>query len=317
MASTSAVKDILVIGSLNADIIIETTRLPKRGETIATPNDRTGYMLPGGKGANQATAVAKASLSEEKKILTRARLATVFGNDGHVEKLQDTLKSNNVDISLCLQSNVPSGQAFIFLEPGGENSIIIVGGSNNSWPETLPKKIQDAIKSAACVLLQQEIPERVNLAVAKCAQAFGVEVMMDLGGEERKMSKEILSCVTIVSPNETELARATGLPTDTKEKCVKAARKLIEKGCKQILVTLGEHGVLLVSDNVLLLYTDTYTYIMLTHTQTCVSDNVLRLFYTDTYTYIMLTHTQTCVSDNVLHRYVYIHNTYTHTNLCF
>jgi len=244
MSEACVPNSILVVGSLNADIIVEIDRLPKRGETIAARSDKTGFMVPGGKGANQATAVAKASSPKS----SFAQLATVFGNDGHARALSVSLEKNNVDTKLCLEADVPSGQAIIFLEKGGENSIIIIGGANNSWPDKLPTKLVTAIQSAATVLLQQEIPDRINLAVAKCAKETKVPVMMDVGGEERELSDELLSSVSLVSLNETELARLTGgMKTDTKGQCIDAAKLLLEKGCKEILVTLGKDGAILIS----------------------------------------------------------------------
>jgi len=238
-------KAILVVGSLNADIIVEIHRMPKQGETIAARNDKTGYMIPGGKGANQATAIARASGSA-----TSAKLSCVFGNDGHADELCRTLVENKVFADrggLSLNATCPSGQAFIFLEPNGENSIIIVGAANNQWPKELHEDLKNAIKSAGAVLLQQEIPPRVNLQVAKFASEAKVPVMMDVGGEERTFPKELLESLELISPNETELARATGMKTDTKEQCVEAARELIKRGCGKVLVTLGKDGAVLVS----------------------------------------------------------------------
>eukprot|EP00466_Bigelowiella_natans_P003162 jgi/Bigna1/70855/fgenesh1_pg.13_\ len=230
--------------------------LRKRGETIAARSDKTGFMVPGGKGANQATAVAKASSPKS----SFAQLATVFGNDGHARALSVSLEKNNVDTKLCLEADVPSGQAIIFLEKGGENSIIIIGGANNSWPDKLPTKLVTAIQSAATVLLQQEIPDRINLAVAKCAKETKVPVMMDVGGEERELSDELLSSVSLVSLNETELARLTGgMKTDTKGQCIDAAKLLLEKGCKEILVTLGKDGAILISPKAITTATNSNT----------------------------------------------------------
>ena len=155
--AAKAVKPVLIVGSLNADIIVEIDRLPLTGETIGARNDSTGYMLPGGKGANQAVAVSKMG--------GEAKFACVFGNDSHAATLKGVLAANSVDTSCCGTCDRPSGQAFIFLEKNGSNSIISVGAANQAWPDELSPALAEAVRGASAVMLQREIPERVNLQV--------------------------------------------------------------------------------------------------------------------------------------------------------
>lgn len=95
------------------------------------------------------------------------------------------------------------------------------------------------------VLLQREIPESVNIEVAKIAQAAGVPVVLDVGGEEGAISDELLGALTVVSPNETELARITGMPTGNEAEIVQAAGCLFSHGIQTVLVKLGANGSLL------------------------------------------------------------------------
>jgi len=232
-------KPILVVGSLNADIIIEIDRFPKQGETLGTRKSDTGYMVPGGKGANQAVAAARLAKGSSAQFICQ------FGNDSHAPTLEKVLVDNNVDISACGHSESPSGQAFIFLEESGQNSILIVGGSNVAWPASagdqpgLPK-----VRGASVLLLQKEIPEHVNEAMAEVAAKAGVPVIQDVGGEDRPFSDRLLRNLTFICPNETELERITGMPTATEGQVIAAARTLQSKGVKNVLVTLGADGAI-------------------------------------------------------------------------
>jgi len=240
---------LLCVGSLNADIIVEVDRFPQRGETIGSRNPNTGFMLPGGKGANQAVAAAR--LSAASGGVTR--FACVFGNDGNATALRKVLEENKLDLSLCSTCDKPSGQAFIFLEADGSNSIIIVGASNLAWPQQLDAGLAAAVASASAVMLQREIPDHVNEAVARAAKAAGVPVILDMGGVDAPLPESLLPLLSLVCPNETELARLTAegsadgvaMPTETQEQCVAAAKTVQARGVSQVLVTRGSHGAVL------------------------------------------------------------------------
>ena len=234
---------VLVVGSLNADIIIEINRFPKSGETLNTRTPDTGVMVPGGKGANQAVAASRLSGGTGRK----AQFVCMFGNDSHAKKLEQVLVDNKLDISGCSSVEKPSGQAFIFLEANGSNSILIVGGSNVCWPADV-KGFEALVKGASCVLLQREIPEYINEAVADAAFKAGVPVVQDVGGEERPISAALLSKLSYLCPNETELERIAGMPTATEEQIVAAAVAVQKRGVKNVLVTLGGDGAILVSE---------------------------------------------------------------------
>ena len=131
--------------------------------------------------------------------------AGVFGGDSHGRMLRDTMHQAGVDTSLSNVSAGPNGQAIIILEPAGDNTIILVPGANNDWDVTLPPGLFEAIEGAACVMLQREIPERINIAVAQHAKKSGVDVLMDVGGDDSPLPNELLECITMCAPNETEL----------------------------------------------------------------------------------------------------------------
>ncbi|TYZ64291.1 hypothetical protein PybrP1_013124 [[Pythium] brassicae (nom. inval.)] len=230
---------VLVVGSVNADVVVELERLPARGETVAAAKPDTGVFFPGGKGANQAAAAARL-LAPEASL--RAALVCQFGNDTHAQALQSALQDAGVDISLAGHPPCPSGQAFVFVYPDGDNSIVIVGGANSTWPSALPPSVVDAVRRAAIVLLQTEVPAEVNYAVAQVAAEAHVPVLWDSGGEDRAIPDHVLPLITYLCPNETELTRLAGREVSSADDAVAAARVLQSRGANALLVTLGAQG---------------------------------------------------------------------------
>lgn len=226
---------LVVVGSVNADVYVEIKQLPLPGETL---EGRGGFVLPGGKGANQAVAASR--LAGQTKLF----FGGSFGNDGHSDMLKTELKGYNVDVSTSSKADVPSGQAYILLQEGGQNSIIIIGGSNQSWPCDLQRNLTKAIESSSGVLLQREIPDVINLKVAKLASSLGIPVYMDVGGADTDLPPSIFPYLFLLAPNETELSRISGLPTETLEQTITAAKKIQRQGVKNVLVTLGTRGSL-------------------------------------------------------------------------
>jgi len=233
---------LVVVGSVNADIYVEIERLPMEGETIAAGS---GQTLPGGKGANQAACAARLSFP--------TYLCAQVGEDGHANMVKEALTSAGVHLDHVNSVDGPTGHAVVMLQPGGRNSIIIVGGANVAWPNleddssSLTSAVQQLIPQAGAVLLQREVPDAVNLEAAKIARSANVPVIMDAGGAEGPIPEELLQCVTVLSPNETELARLTGMPTNSLAEILKAATRIQSMGVKQVLVKMGENGSVLVN----------------------------------------------------------------------
>jgi len=237
---------ILIVGSINMDIIIDVDRLPQKGETVTARLTDTGKAVPGGKGANQAVAISR--LCADKKICG-AQFICRWGNDMHAEALEKTMIQNSVDVSACGKTNMPSGQGLVFLGADGFVSSVVVTGANAAWPEDIEQYIRSRIQTAQAVMLQREIPEHVNVFVAEVAASLGIPLFQDAGGADRPISDSLLAQVTFITPNLSELARLTGLPTDTDDNIVKAARSLQGRGAKNVLVTRGEAGSLLLGQD--------------------------------------------------------------------
>ncbi|GMH33759.1 hypothetical protein BSKO_01593 [Bryopsis sp. KO-2023] len=226
---------LVVVGSINADLVLQVDRLPEPGETIAASNLET---FPGGKGANQAAAAAK--LGCETIMIGQ------IGSDSNGGFMLESLGNCGVDVGLVKPVDGPTGTAVIMLQPSGENSIVIVGGANQvTWD--IGEKEQQVVSTAGAILLQREIPDSINLAVAEIASNAGVPVVLDAGGLDAPIPNSILPHLSILSPNETELARLTGMDTSTEENVKKAAMHLISMGSDTVLVKLGAEGSMLVS----------------------------------------------------------------------
>ncbi|WIA09426.1 hypothetical protein OEZ85_008831 [Tetradesmus obliquus] len=207
-------------------------------------------FFPGGKGANQAAAAAQ--LSYPTHFLGKV------GSDSYAAPLRAALAGAGVLLDHLQERPGPTGTAVILLQSSGENSIIIVGGANQdeeAW--SLSEQEQQLIAGAGAVLLQREIPEAANIQVAKVAAAAGVPVLLDAGGIDAPLSPELLQYLSIISPNETELQRLTGLPTGSTDEQLAAAAALQEAAAQQqqqqqqggglqVLLKLGTAGSMMV-----------------------------------------------------------------------
>ena len=244
---------LLVIGSLNVDTFLEIKRLPHIGETIATTT-RTN-VRPGGKGANQAVAAARYLEDVTNK---NVKIIGQVGDDLY-NKFFNNYLGANVDKSLIRTAKgISTGQAYILKTEDGDNSIIIVGGANmEGWEMTNDIKL--SIESSSGILLQCEIPDEINLAVAMHAKSRNIPVFMDVGGQERNLD-HILPYISHICPNSTELSRMTGgMPTTTIKDATKAAEILRSKGAENILVTLGTQGSILLEKDGKVHYQPSYS----------------------------------------------------------
>jgi len=221
---------ILVIGSINYDLVVFTPRHPAPGETILGEKFLT---FPGGKGANQALAAAR--LGGNVQMLGNV------GNDNFGEELLQNLQKNMVDISHIRKTDTSTGTAHITVNASGQNSIIVVPGAN----ATLGKHDIDAIKymiqSAQVLVLQLEIPLDVVVHAINYAYDFGTKTLLN-PAPAQQIPVDTLRKVTYLIPNESELALLSGMPTTDLKACRSAAGHLLEIGCEQIILTRGDQG---------------------------------------------------------------------------
>lgn len=231
-------KKIVVVGSLNMDVVIETPHMPKCGETISGKNVT---MVPGGKGANQAYAVGK--------LGGDVTMIGAVGMDASGEALLDSLKSVNVNVSgIRQQDNSVTGQAFITVDDNGDNAIIIIAGSNGFVTKELIDENVKIIRESDIVIMQLEIPLDVVEYVKELAIKEGKTVIVDPAPAVSDIPDKFWKGIDYIKPNETELSILTGFKMETKEELAQGARVMIEKGVKNVIVTLGGEGCLLVTD---------------------------------------------------------------------
>lgn len=196
------VPKILVVGSFVMDLIVSTEKLPGSGETILGNNFRTA---PGGKGANQAVQAAR--LGSDVTMVGKV------GEDDFGKRLVNSCKESGINTHyVAINHEVSSGIGNVLLEVNdsktAKNRIIVVPGANMTITEDDVAFLKDTIDQYDMVMLQLEIPMRINELVAKYAFDKGVPVMLN-PAPAAKLSAELLSCLTYISPNEHEAADIT------------------------------------------------------------------------------------------------------------
>jgi ribokinase len=226
--------DVLVIGSLNADLVVRAPHFPQPGETISGDDL---HIIPGGKGANQAVAAARQGSSV-------AMLGRV-GKDGFGDFLLDNLKNNHVDISSVERDEASTGTAIIVVDENGQNSIVLSAGANGKLTSEDVKKHSPGFQAMKCVLLQLEIPLETVLYAAQSSFMDDALVILN-PAPARPLPDGLLKAVGYLIPNETELSILSGMQVTDIASAEKAARALQEHGTFTVIVTLGEKGALIV-----------------------------------------------------------------------
>lgn len=220
--------NIVVVGSINMDLVVRAPRHPLPGETILGSDFQT---FPGGKGANQAVAAAR--IGGKVKMIGRV------GNDAFSDVLLANLEKDGIDTKFVLRtSDVASGVALITVSEAGQNNIVVVPGANARLTPADIHAAEAAFEGASVVLLQLEIPLDAVAEAVKVARKHGAKVVLN-PAPAVALSEELLSQVDTLIPNESELALLTNMQ-DT----LLAANKLKSLGIQRLIVTLGSNGVL-------------------------------------------------------------------------
>lgn len=230
-------KSMLVIGSANMDMVVKTAYFPRAGETVL------GYdfgMYPGGKGANQAVAAAK--LGGDVFFIGK------MGNDLFKERLVESMTRDHVHLDhLFTDKENSTGIALIMVDEKGENEIVVVSGSNmRLTPDDINSK-QHLFPQVGVVLTQLEITmETVETAARLTKESNGIFILNPAPAQ--KLPESLLKAVDYLTPNETELALIAERPVDDIDSVYTAARDVIKRGVKNLIVTLGDKGALWVND---------------------------------------------------------------------
>jgi len=225
---------IVVVGSVNMDLVLHCAVIARPGETL-TGRDLQQHF--GGKGANQAVAAAR--LGAEVWLIGRV------GTDGFGDLLLQGLQSAGVRTEYVQRSAGASGVAVIQVEDSGQNSIVVIPGANGCVTSADVLAAADVIRGADVLLVQFEVPLEAVATAVETATAAGVSVIVDPAPAQREVSGVILSADWLV-PNETEAEVLTGAAVRDRAGAERAVRRLQQLGAKRALVTLGADGVLLV-----------------------------------------------------------------------
>jgi ribokinase len=227
---------IAVIGSANVDLTTFSDRFPRPGETIFGQKFDLGF---GGKGANQAVAARLCGAD----VVMVAKL----GNDLFGEATIKNFASLGIDTShVRIVDGVSSGVAPIFVEPNGQNRIIVVKGANDTLKPTDVDEAADALKKADMIVLQFEIPMETIAYTVQFAKKNGIRCIVN-PAPAQPIDPNRLNGADYFIPNETEAEVITGLPVHSIEEAKKCARAFLEQGFRKVILTLGSRGALLAS----------------------------------------------------------------------
>lgn len=233
---------IVVVGSSNTDMVVKTDYIPKPGETVIGGDFVTAG---GGKGANQAVAAAR--LGAEVAFVARLGL-DVFGDSAVSGFRQEGINTDYV----TRDGKAPSGVALIFVDKHGENVIVVAPGANSYLMPEHVEAARTRIESADVLIMQLETPLETVIAAAEIARASGVKVLLN-PAPACELPSRLLEMVDILTPNETEAARLTGVePGDMDPE--EAARSLMDSGIGAAVITMGSRGGLAVTMDAVIRY---------------------------------------------------------------
>lgn len=227
--------DIVVLGSLNMDLAIRVPRIPAPGETISGGNLNSSC---GGKGANQAAAIAR--------LGGEVAMVGCVGQDDFGRQLRAALEDAgvNTDFTTAIPE-VPTGNAVILVDQKGENCIVLSAGANAQV--NLTPTIQNLIENAQILLVQLEIPLPVVVEAIRVAHLAGVTVILN-PAPAAALPEELYPMVDYLIPNETEAEQLSGIKIHDQKSAENAAKVLLYRGVKRVAITMGDQGAILVTE---------------------------------------------------------------------
>ena len=217
--SMSVPNEVLVIGSSNTDMVFTTERLPTPGETVL---GKDFFVAPGGKGANQAVAAARAG--------AKVSFIACLGDDSFGKQALGSIESEGIDTQhVTIATDQVSGVAAILVDQGGENTIVVAPGANSLLKPKMIEKAKSAFDRAAICLLQLESPiESVKKAIDMAWQR-NIPVILN-PAPAANLPSEIYEKLFLITPNESETEQLTDIRPDTDENTSRAAKLLLQKG---------------------------------------------------------------------------------------
>ncbi|MEL7364539.1 MAG: ribokinase [Pseudomonadota bacterium] len=223
---------LVVLGSVNADHVLQVPSFPRPGETL---HGRNYQVIPGGKGANQAVAAAR--LNADTGFIA------CVGDDAFGINIRENFKMDNINIrGVKMEPNCPTGIAMIQVSDSGENSICISAEANAKLTAEAIESDLESIRNAKYLLMQLETPLCGIEKAAQVAKQARTNVILN-PAPARQLSDELLACIDVITPNETEAEVLTGITVTDNESAQEAANALHSKGIEIVMITLGAKGV--------------------------------------------------------------------------
>ncbi len=230
---------LVVVGSLNMDLVIRTSHIPRPGETI---HGEDLSLIPGGKGANQAVAAAQ--------LGARCEMVGRVGDDVFGGQLIAALRERGVATDYVRSTSAcSSGVALIHVEASGENSITIVAGSNGRMTPMDLETLEPVLAQSNVLLLQLEIPEETVAAAIQIARRNGVYSILDTAPAPTNGLPEALYAVDLLTPNQHEAQALTGIEVVDEVSATRAARILHDRGARRVVIKMGAAGAFALDEN--------------------------------------------------------------------
>ncbi len=225
---------VVIVGSLNMDLVTRAPRLPRAGETLA---GQSFITVPGGKGANQAVAAARLGAS--------VAMVGCVGDDAYGEQLRAALLAEGIDCQAVTRvAGESTGVALIVVDDSSQNAIVIVAGGNGHVTASVVDSFDALLSQAEVIICQLEVPLDTVGHVLKRGHELGKTVILNPAPATGPLSAEWFAWIDYLIPNESEASALTGLPVDSTASADAAASALLAAGVSKVIVTLGEQGAL-------------------------------------------------------------------------
>jgi ribokinase len=224
---------VVVVGSLNMDLVTRAVRLPRAGETLIGESFAT---VSGGKGANQA--VASARLGAEVSMVG------CVGTDVYGEQLRAALLAEQIDCQALTTVEGSSGVALIVVDDSSQNAIVIVAGANGLLTSEVVKGFDPVLQAADVIICQLEVPMQTVGYTLKRGRELGKTMILNPAPASGPLPADWYSSIDYLIPNESEASALSGLPVDSRETAEAAASRLIAAGAGKVIITLGAQGSL-------------------------------------------------------------------------
>ena len=228
---------VVIVGSLNMDLVTRAPRLPRAGETLA---GQSFVTVPGGKGANQAVAAARLGAS--------VAMIGCVGDDAYGEQLRAALLAEGVDCQAVTPvSGESTGVALIVVDDSSQNAIVIVAVGNGHVTASVVDSFDALLCQAEVIICQLEVPLDTVGHVLKRGHELGKTVILNPAPASGPLPAQWFAWIDYLIPNESEATALTGLPVDSTASADAAATALLDAGVSKVIVTLGEQGALFAS----------------------------------------------------------------------